>query len=161
MAGTARSRQMSVCGQLMHSEAHASYKSELIRQQDPWRGVDDVELATLAWVLWFNSERRTALSTTSRSWEFEAAHHHQQETSQALESNGDESPLDTGCIMACGGQFRRLEGQALGAQLAGRSSRGVDARLLLKHMACTACAAPWHIRHPGGRNHAKRIVGNP
>jgi putative transposase len=29
------------------------YKSELIRQQGPWRGVDDVELATLGWVHWF------------------------------------------------------------------------------------------------------------
>ena len=29
------------------------YKSELIRPQSPWKTVDDVELATLAWVHWF------------------------------------------------------------------------------------------------------------
>ena len=33
------------------------YKAELIRQQGPWRTVDDVELATLGWVNWFNNER--------------------------------------------------------------------------------------------------------
>jgi hypothetical protein len=36
---------------------NALYKTELVRQQGPWRGVDDLELATLGWVHWFNSER--------------------------------------------------------------------------------------------------------
>src|SRR5512138_955723 len=33
------------------------YKTELIRQRGPWRTVDDVELATLEWVDWFNNRR--------------------------------------------------------------------------------------------------------
>ena len=33
------------------------YKTEVIRQQGPWRGIDSVELATLAWVDWFNNRR--------------------------------------------------------------------------------------------------------
>lgn len=33
------------------------YKTELIRKQGPWRNVDDVELATLGWVHWFNATR--------------------------------------------------------------------------------------------------------
>lgn len=33
------------------------YKTELIRQRGPWRGVEDVELATLEWVWWFNHHR--------------------------------------------------------------------------------------------------------
>ena len=35
------------------------YKTELIRgpTQGPWRNVDDVELATLAWVHWHNNQR--------------------------------------------------------------------------------------------------------
>jgi putative transposase len=33
------------------------YKTELIRPEGPWRDVDQVELATLAWVTWFNTER--------------------------------------------------------------------------------------------------------
>ena len=33
------------------------YKTELIRPEGPWRDVDHVELATLEWVDWFNTER--------------------------------------------------------------------------------------------------------
>ena len=35
------------------------YKSELIRGpgQGPWKSVEDVELATLGWVHWHNTER--------------------------------------------------------------------------------------------------------
>jgi putative transposase len=33
------------------------YKTELIRRNGPWRGLDDVEFATLEWVDWFNHRR--------------------------------------------------------------------------------------------------------
>jgi len=33
------------------------FKTELIRRQGPWRGLDDVEIATLEWVDWFNNRR--------------------------------------------------------------------------------------------------------
>ncbi len=33
------------------------YKTELIRHRGPWRGIDDVEYATLEWVDWFNHRR--------------------------------------------------------------------------------------------------------
>lgn len=33
------------------------YKTERIHHEGPWRGVDDVELATLNWVWWFNNIR--------------------------------------------------------------------------------------------------------
>ena len=33
------------------------YKAELIRNRGPWRGLDDVEYATLEWVDWFNYRR--------------------------------------------------------------------------------------------------------
>ena len=33
------------------------YKTEVIRQQDPWRNIEDVEFATLTWVDWFNNRR--------------------------------------------------------------------------------------------------------
>ena len=33
------------------------FKTELIRQAGPWRGLDDVEYATLEWVAWFNTQR--------------------------------------------------------------------------------------------------------
>jgi transposase InsO family protein len=33
------------------------YKTEVIRQAGPWRGLDDVEYATLEWVAWYNTQR--------------------------------------------------------------------------------------------------------
>jgi transposase InsO family protein len=33
------------------------FKTELIRQAGPWRGLDDLEYATLEWVAWFNTQR--------------------------------------------------------------------------------------------------------
>ncbi len=33
------------------------YKAELVRPQGPWRTADQVELATLAWVQWWNQRR--------------------------------------------------------------------------------------------------------
>ncbi len=34
-----------------------SFKNEVIRRQGPWRDVNQVELATAEWVLWFNTQR--------------------------------------------------------------------------------------------------------
>jgi hypothetical protein len=43
------------------------YKTELIRRQGPWRNLEHVELATLAYVEWFKTDGvSTANSTTSR-----------------------------------------------------------------------------------------------
>ena len=36
---------------------HGLYKTELIRRRGPWRTVEDVELATLEWVDWYNRRR--------------------------------------------------------------------------------------------------------
>jgi len=33
------------------------YKAELIRRQGPWRTIEQVELATLSWVYWWNHQR--------------------------------------------------------------------------------------------------------
>ena len=33
------------------------YKTECVRHEGPWRSVDDLELATLNWVWWFNQIR--------------------------------------------------------------------------------------------------------
>ena len=33
------------------------YKTEVIRARGPWRGLEDVEFATLEWVAWFNHSR--------------------------------------------------------------------------------------------------------
>ena len=33
------------------------YKTEVIRRRGPWRGLEDVEFATLEWVHWYNTQR--------------------------------------------------------------------------------------------------------
>ena len=33
------------------------YKTELVRNKGPWKGLEDLELATLEWVDWFNHRR--------------------------------------------------------------------------------------------------------
>jgi len=33
------------------------YKAELVHRRGPWRGLEDLEFATLEWVDWFNHHR--------------------------------------------------------------------------------------------------------
>jgi putative transposase len=51
------------------------FKTELIRRRGPWRSVEQVELATLEWVDWWNQRRlHTALGGMSPA-EYETAYH--------------------------------------------------------------------------------------
>jgi len=53
------------------------FKTELIRRRGPWRTLDDVEIATLEWVDWFNNRRlHTELGDIPPS-EHEANHYRQ------------------------------------------------------------------------------------
>jgi putative transposase len=49
------------------------YKTELVRRRGPWRGIDDVEYATLEWVDWFNHRRLLEPIGYVPPAEFEAA----------------------------------------------------------------------------------------
>ena len=51
------------------------YKAELITMQGPWRTVEDVELATLSWVYWWNTARLHSAIGDVPPAEFEAAHY--------------------------------------------------------------------------------------
>ena len=51
------------------------YKTELIRRRGPWRGIDDVEYATLEWVDWFNHRRLLEPIGHVPPAEFEKAHY--------------------------------------------------------------------------------------
>ena len=33
------------------------YKTEVVRRRGPWKGVEEVEFATLEWVAWYNTRR--------------------------------------------------------------------------------------------------------
>ncbi len=64
------------------------YKWELIYRQGPWRGLDDVEFATMTYVDWFNHHRLHSSITNDASYttpaEFEAAYYNHNPT--ALEA---------------------------------------------------------------------------
>ena len=53
------------------------YKAELIRHRGPWRGLGDVEYATLEYVDWFNRRRLHGELGMIPPAEFEAAYYHQ------------------------------------------------------------------------------------
>lgn len=37
--------------------SYGLYKAEVIHKKGPWKNLDQVELATVAWVEWFNNRR--------------------------------------------------------------------------------------------------------
>ena len=56
------------------------YKTELVRNRGPWRGLDDLELATLEWVDWFNHRRIFHDLGRIPPVEYEKNHHQQKES---------------------------------------------------------------------------------
>ena len=50
------------------------YKWELIYRQGPWRGLDDVEFATLGYIDWFNHRRIHGEITNDNSYVTPAEH---------------------------------------------------------------------------------------
>jgi transposase InsO family protein len=51
------------------------YKTEVIHERGPWRGIDPVEYATLEWVDWFNNRRLLEPIGNVPPAEFERAYH--------------------------------------------------------------------------------------
>ena len=56
------------------------YKTELIYKEGPWRAMEQVELATLDWVDWFNNRRLFEPIGNIPPVEHEALYYQQQET---------------------------------------------------------------------------------
>ena len=62
-----------VCYGPLAETVNGLYKTEVIRRRGPWRNVDEVELATLEWVHWFNTGRLHGALGDIPPEEFEAA----------------------------------------------------------------------------------------
>ena len=71
-------RMVAECGKDHGSEWSA------IRRRGPWRGVKDVEFATLSWVDWFNNRRLLGPLGDRPPAEFEADYYHQTGTPAAV-----------------------------------------------------------------------------
>jgi putative transposase len=63
------------------------YKTELVRNRGPWRGLDDLELATLEWVDWFNHRRLFHELGRIPPAEFEENHYVQTESDHEVETH--------------------------------------------------------------------------
>jgi putative transposase len=53
------------------------FKTELINRRGPWRTRDDVELATLEWIDWFNNRRLHTACSDLTPVEYEQIHYRQ------------------------------------------------------------------------------------
>jgi putative transposase len=58
------------------------YKTELIRRRGTWRGLDEVEYATLDWLDWFNHRRLLEPIGNVPPAEFEAAYQRREDLSR-------------------------------------------------------------------------------
>jgi putative transposase len=61
------------------------YKTELIKPRGPWRTLEQVEIATLEWVDWFNHRRIAQHCDDLTPVEFEQAYYRQTESRQQVE----------------------------------------------------------------------------
>ena len=97
------------------------YKTELIKPRRPWKGLDDLEIATAEWVDWFNCRRPFEYCDDLTPVEAEQAHyaHHQVPTPVGVSTR--KSPDSPG---------RFSSGQGTG--------RGTDAG----QWVCGACPSP-------------------
>jgi putative transposase len=60
------------------------YKTEVIRRRGPWKGIDEVEFATLEWVAWYNTRRLLEPLGYVPPDEFERAYYNRQTASAEL-----------------------------------------------------------------------------
>jgi putative transposase len=66
------------------------YKTELVRARGPWRRLDDLELATLEWVDWFNHRRLFEDHGRIPTAEFEDRHYRQTVSADKAETHTHE-----------------------------------------------------------------------
>ncbi len=65
------------------------YKTECTKFEGPWRGVDDLELATLNWVHWFNQIRLHSSLGHVPPVEFETDYYYRQNNSRQQPLSGE------------------------------------------------------------------------
>ena len=67
-------------GNALAGTINGLYKAEVIHKDGPWRGLDDVERATLTWVDWFNQRRLLRPIGDAPLVEFEMMYYQQSES---------------------------------------------------------------------------------
>lgn len=67
----------------MAESVNGLYKTELVRRQGPWRGLEDLEFATLKWVDWYKHQRLFNALGYIPPAEYEATHYREQVLAEA------------------------------------------------------------------------------
>lgn len=67
----------------MAESVNGLYKTELVRKQGPWRGLEDLEFATLKWVDWYNHRRLFSAIGYLPPAEYEASNYREQVLAEA------------------------------------------------------------------------------
>jgi hypothetical protein len=125
------------------------YKTECTRREGPWRGVDDVELATLGWVHWFNNERLHGALGYLTPLEFEADHYRHNQPRQQPLSGQTRPPLNPG----------RFTSATITSSFAASAASLAGSAVSL---ACSAATSSERLRSSDGgtphrhRNHCKQ-----
>ncbi len=91
------------------------YKTEVIRKDGPWRGIDPVEYATLEWVDWFNNRRLLGPIGNIPPAEYEKMYYDQIETPAAVAGlnpstnrvSGEPGAVHSTCPFCVGGASQR------------------------------------------------------
>ena len=68
------------------------YKTELVRNRGPWRSLDQLEIATLEWIDWFNHRRVHGELGHVPPAEFETNHYRHNTPTETVGSHTNESP---------------------------------------------------------------------
>jgi putative transposase len=63
------------------------YKAELVRNRGPWRGIDDIEIATVEYIDWYNNRRLHGELGHMPPAEYEALHGMTHPVTATLETN--------------------------------------------------------------------------
>ena len=67
----------------MAESVNGLYKTELVRKQGPWRGLEDLEFATLKWIGWYNHRRLFSAIGYVPPAEYEATNYREQVLAEA------------------------------------------------------------------------------
>ena len=76
------------CDNALAESQFALFKTELIKKRRPWRTVEQVELATLEWVWWFNNQRLHSEIGNVPPIEIEQAYYAEKDPVLATASHG-------------------------------------------------------------------------
>jgi putative transposase len=101
------------------------YKAELVRNKGPWRGIDDLEMATVEYIDWYNNRRLHGELGHVPPAEYEALHAMTHPVTAPPENQRTNSPSNPGLDTS-------LKANPLGANHAASFA-----------LTCSACCLDW------------------